>query len=130
MPNCKNKWTTSALIGTSWCQPITGCLAKWGPLRVGVEIRSARETFVCNKAVKLWSEFEFNEIPGQTKAEPTELEEPGNRSKCVAKFSYVAREAGYNGGIVTIVSENEEERIDYPEPLSYCDDNFKPFTLT
>lgn len=86
---------------------------------------------MCNKAVKLWSEFEFNEMLGQPKAEPTELEEPGNRSKYVTEFSYVAREAGYSGGIVTRLSGDDDEPfIEYPEPLFYCNDNFKPFTLT
>ena len=76
-----------------------------GPLRVGVEIHSTKETFVCNKAVKLWSKFDFDKIPGQTKVEPKELEEPGNRSIYVTNFSYEAREAGYNGGIVTRVPQ-------------------------
>lgn len=50
-----------------------------GSLRVGVEIRSTKETSVCNKAVKLWLKFSSNRVPGDTTAGPDELETPGDR---------------------------------------------------
>ena len=104
--------------------------SEMGPLRVGVEIRSTKETFVCNKAVKLWSKFSFNRVSGDTTAGPDELETPGQRSKYATSISYIAREAGYSGSIVTLVPENEKPFIDYPEPKSYENDYFMPFDLT
>ena len=80
--------------------------------------------------MKLWSDFKHVAVPGSNDLSPTELEEPGSRSTYVTRFSYIAREAGYDSGIVNKVPQNEEERIDYPEPLSYTDDDFKRFGLT
>ena len=82
------------------------------------------------KKIKLWSKFEFNRIPGDTDADPKELQTPGDRSIYVTELSYIAREAGYNGSIVTKVPQNERPRHDYPEPMSWCDDNFLGFDLT
>ena len=74
--------------------------------------------FVCDKEVRLWSKFKFNRVPGDTTAGPNELQQPGIRPNYVTSFSYYAREAGYNGRIVTKVPQNERKRIEYPEPRS------------
>lgn len=86
--------------------------------------------FVCDKEVRLWSDFEFNRIPGDADADPSELQTPGDRPNYVTRLSYVAREAGYNGSIVTKVPENERLRHDYPEPKSHVTHGFMPFDLT
>ena len=75
-------------------------------------------TYPWEKEVKLWSDFEHIAIPGSNDLSPTELEEPGDRSTYVTKFSYIAREAGFIYNIRTQPPENEEERIEYPEPRS------------
>ena len=120
----RSEWNAMAATN-NWMYP-----SEMGPLRVGVEIRSTKETFVCNKAVKLWSEFSFNRVAGDTTAGPDELETPGQRSVYATSLSYIVREAGYSGGIVTKVPENEKPFIDYPEPKSYENDYFMPFDLT
>ncbi len=101
-----------------------------GPLKLGPRVGRTVKSFTCEKEVKLWSDFEHVPIPGGGGLSPTELEEPGSRSTYVTEFSYYAREAGYNSGIVTKVPQNEEPFIDYPEPLSYTDEDFKRFGLT
>ena len=80
--------------------------------------------FVCNKEVRLWSKFSFNRVPGDTSAGPNELQQPGKRPKYVTRLSYIAREAGYDGGIVTKVPKNERPFIEYPEPKSYVNHNY------
>ena len=69
----RSEWNAMAATN-SWMYP-----SEMGPLRVDVEIRSTKETFVCNKAVKLWSKFDFNRIPGDTDPDPSELQTPGGR---------------------------------------------------
>lgn len=101
-----------------------------GALRLDAKISSAEERLVCNKAVKLWSEFGFARVPGDSSAGLDELQQPGDRPPTLTSFKYTAREAGYNGGIVTMVPENEKERIDYPEPKSYEDHDFMRFGLS
>ncbi len=87
-------------------------------------------TYTCEKEVKLWSDFKHVPIPGGGGLSPTELEEPGSRSTYVTRFSYYAREAGFIYNIRTRTPDDEEPFIDYPEPMSWCDDNFKRFGLT
>lgn len=116
----RTEWNAMAATNR-WMYP-----SEMGLLRVGVEIRSTKETIVCNKAVKLWSEFSFNRVPGDTTAGPDELETPGQRSKYITRLRYRVREAGYSGGIVI---RNEREITEYPEPKSYENDYFKPFDL-
>ena len=88
-------------------------------------------TYTCDKEVKLWSDFEHVDVPGSNDLSPMELKEPnGHRSTYdVTKFSYKAREAGYNGSIVTKPPENESPFFDYPEPKSWTDDGFLGFEL-
>ena len=96
-----------------------------GPLTLGHLVQRDYNSYTCDKEVKLWSDFEHIAVPGAAGLSPTELEEKdGHRSTYVTKFSYKAREAGYNGSIVTKVPQNERPRHDYPEPMSWCDDNF------
>ena len=98
-----------------------------GPLTLGHLVQRDYNSYTCDKEVKLWSDFEHVAVPGGTGLSPTELEEPnGHRSTYVTKFSYKAREAGYNGSIVTKVPENKEneEFAEYPEPMSWCDEDF------
>lgn len=93
-----------------------------GNLKLGERTRYKREQFTCDKKVKLWSEFEFNRVPGDTSAGPNELQQPGQRPNYVTSFSYYAREAGYGpiyGLISTKDPQNEEPFIDYPKPRSY-----------
>ncbi len=116
----RSEWNAMAATN-NWMYP-----SEMGPLRVGVEIRSTKETIVCNKAVKLWSEFSFNRVPGDTTDGPDELETPGDRPYYVTRLSYTAYEAGYSGGIVI---RNKREITEYPEPKSYENDYFKPFDL-
>ena len=100
-------------------------------LRPGVSRTDKR--FECEREVKLWSDFEHVAVPGSNDLSPTELEEPGSRSTYVTRLSYIAREAGYGstyGMVVTKVPQNKRPRHEYPEPLSYTDDDFKRFTLT
>ena len=101
-----------------------------GNLTLGPKVSRSFKRFTCEKEVKLWSDFEHVPIPGGGGLSPTELEEPGSRSTYVTRFSYIAREAGYNGRIVTKVPRRERPRHEYPEPMSWCDDNFKRFGLT
>ena len=101
-----------------------------GKLKLGGMVSYRSEEFVCEKKVKLWSKFEFNRVPGDTSAGPKELQTPGNRSTYVTEFSYIAREAGYNGNIVTKVPENETPFFEYPKPKSYVTHKFMPFDLT
>lgn len=101
-----------------------------GKLTLGPKVSRTFKRFTCEKEVKLWSDFEHVPIPGGGGLSPTELEEPGSRSTYVTRLSYKAREAGYNGMVVTKVPRNERLRHDYPEPLSYTDDDFKRFSLT
>lgn len=86
--------------------------------------------FECEREVKLWSDFEHIAVPGSEDLSPTELELPGSRSTYVTEFKYIAREAGYNGMVVTKVPRSERPRHDYPKPLSYTDEDFKRFGLT
>ncbi len=108
-----------------WQRPIY-----MGRLKLGERTRYKREQFTCDKKIKLWSDFEHVAVPGSNDLSPTELEEQGSRSTYVTRFSYIAREAGYNGSTVTKVPKNERPRHDYPEPMSWCDDNFLGFDLT
>ena len=101
-----------------------------GRLKLGERTRYKREQFTCDKKIKLWSEFGFTRVPGDTTAGPSELQQPGNRPNYVTSFSYYAREAGYNHSIVTKVPQNEEPQIDYPEPKSWEDHDFMGFDLT
>ena len=104
-----------------------------GKLTLGPKVSRTVKSFTCEKEVKLWSDFEHVPIPSGGGLSPTELEEPGSRSTYVTRFSYYAREAGYGslyGLVVTKVPRRERLRHDYPEPLSYTDDNFKRFGLT
>ena len=97
-----------------------------GPLTLGHLVQRDYNSYTCDKEVKLWSDFEHVAVPGGTGLSPTELEEPnGHRSTYVTKFSYKAREAGYNGSIVTKISGGDEEPFkEYPEPMSWCDEDF------
>ena len=108
-----------------WQRPIY-----MGNLKLGERTHYKREQFTGDKKIKLWSDFEHVAVPGSNDLSPTELEEQGSRSPYVTRFSYIAREAGYNGSIVTKVPKNERPRHDYPEPMSWCDDNFLGFDLT
>ncbi len=104
-----------------------------GKLTLGPKVSQVDKKFECEREVKLWSDFEHVPIPGGGGLSPTELEEQGSRSTYVTRLSYIAREAGYGpyyGMVVTKVPRNERPRHDYPEPLSYTDDNFKRFGLT
>ena len=102
-----------------------------GPLKKGHVVGRAMSTYTCEKEVKLWSDFEHVPVPGGVGLSPTELEEPyGNRSTYVIRLSYKAREAGFIYNIRTRTPQNERLRHDYPEPMSWCDDNFKRFSLT
>ena len=102
-----------------------------GPLKKGHVVGRALSTYTCEKEVKLWSDFEHIAVPGSEDLSPPELEEPhGNRSTYVTRFSYYAREAGFIYNIRTRTPDDEEPFIDYPEPMSWCDDNFKRFGLT
>ena len=92
-------------------------------------MRQVDERFVCDKEVRLWSKFEFNRVPGDTSAGPNELQTPGKRSKYVTRLSYIAREAGYEGYIVTKVPRNERPRHEYPEPKSYVTHSYLPQQL-
>lgn len=70
---------------------------------------SIDKRFVCDKKVNLWSKFEFNRIPNDTSAEPSELQTPGGLVNYVTRFIYIARQAGYGGDmVVTKIPENEE----------------------
>ena len=121
----REEWNNELRLRRGWQRPIF-----MGKLKLGERTRYKREKFTCDKKIKLWSDFEFNRVPGDTSAGPNELQQPGKRSKYVTSFSYIAREAGYNGSIVTKVPENEKPRIDYPEPKSWEDHDFMPFDLT
>ena len=114
--------------GTRYRRPVTV-----GKLTMGPKVSRTFKKFTCEREVKLWSDFEHEGIPGGTGLSPTELEEPGSRSTYVTKLSYRVREAGYgphHGIVVTKTPRNERPRHDYPEPLSYTDDDFKRFRLT
>lgn len=108
-----------------WQRPIY-----MGKLKLGERTRYKREQFTCDKKIKLWSDFEHVAVPGSNDLSPTELEEPGSRSKYVTSLSYIAREAGYNHSIVTKIPPNEKPRIDYPKPKSHVTHGFMPFDLT
>ena len=101
-----------------------------GNLTLGPKVGQVDKKFECEREVKLWSDFEHVAVPGSEDLSPTELELPGNRSTYVTRLSYKAREAGYQGYIVTKVPRRERLRHDYPKPLSYTDENFKRFALT
>ena len=96
------------------------------PLKKGRGVGRTEKRFVCEKEVKLWSDFEHVAVPDSGDLSPPELEEPGNRSKYVASLSYEARKAGYNG---SIVNRDRREIAQYPEPKSYEDHDFIPFSL-
>ena len=102
-----------------------------GNLTLGPKVSQVDKRFVCDKEVRLWSKFSFNRVPGDTSVGPNELTQPGKRSKYVTSFKYRAREAGYNGMVVTKVPRNQtnEEFTEYPEPLSYTDHNYLPQQL-
>ena len=96
-----------------------------GPLTLGHLVQRDYNSYTCDKEVKLWSDFEHIAVPGAAGLSPTELEEnDGHRSTYVTRFSYYAREAGYDGSIVTKIPKNERLRHEYPEPMSWCDDDF------
>ena len=99
-----------------------------GPLTLGHLVQRDYNSYTCDKEVKLWSDFEHVAVPGGVGLSPTELEEPnGHRSTYVTRFSYIAREAGYgpsSSSVVTKVPKNERLRHEYPEPMSWCDDDF------
>ena len=104
-----------------------------GPLKKGHVVGRVYNTYTCEKEVKLWSDFEHVAVPGGTGLSPTELEDDdGHRSTYVTRFSYKAREAGfiYNIRTRTPLNAENEKFTEYPEPMSWCDDNFKRFTLT
>ena len=102
-----------------------------GPLKKGHVVGRALNTYTCEEEVKLWSDFEHIDVPGGVGLSPPELAEPnGHRSTYVTRLSYIAREAGFIYNIRTKVPPSERPRHDYPEPMSWCDDNFKRFTLT
>ena len=100
-----------------------------GRLTLGPKVSRTFKRFTCDKKIKLWSDFEFNRVPGDTSAGPNELQQPGQRSTYVTEFSYYAREAGYDGGIVTKIPQNEEKRFEYPEPRSYNNHSYLPQQL-
>ena len=107
-----------------WQRPIF-----MGKMKLGHRVRYISKRFTCDKKVKLWSKFSFNRVPGDTSAGPDELQQPGQRPNYVTRLSYIAREAGYEGYIVTKVPQNEEERIEYPEPESYRSHNYMEHEL-
>ena len=108
-----------------WQRPIF-----MGKLKLGERTRYKREKFTCDKEVKLWSKFEFNRIPGDTSANPRQLQTPGDRPKYVTSLSYIAREAGYNGNIVTKAPQSgNDEFIEYPKPRSYNYHSYMPHDL-
>ena len=110
--------------GTRYRRPITVRALKKGHV-----VGRTDKRFVCDKEVRLWSDFEFNRVPGDTSAGPNELQQPGQRPNYVTSFSYYAREAGYNGSIVTKVPYNEKPFVEYPEPESYKDHNYMEHKL-
>ena len=102
-----------------------------GPLKKGHVVGRVYNSYTCEKEVKLWSDFEHVAVPGSEDLSPKELAEPkGARSTYVTELSYIAREAGFIYNIRTRTPENETPLFDYPEPLSWCDENFKRFKLT
>lgn len=86
------------------------------PLKLGDQVLYISKKLVCDKEVKLWSDFNINRIPGV----PTELQQSGNRSTYVTSFSYKIREIDYREWFITKVPRNadDEKRIEYPEPKS------------
>ena len=55
-------------------------------------MRRVYNTYTCVEEIKLWLDFEHVPVPGGLS--PTELEELNrDRSTCVTRFSYYAREA-------------------------------------
>ena len=104
-----------------------------GPLTLGPKVSQVDKRFVCDKEVRLWSDFEFNRIPGDTDPDPKELQSNEGRSTYVTSFKYRAREAGYGpyyGLITTKTPQNgNDEFIEYPKPLSYTDHSYMPHQL-
>ena len=121
-------WNRSFQNGSAGASRRPGRLLR--TLTKGSIVKRTVKSFTCDKKIKLWSDFEFNRVPGDTSAGPNELQQPGKRPNYVTEFSYIAREAGYDSGIVTRIPENEKPRIDYPEPKSWEDHDFMPFDLT
>ena len=101
-----------------------------GPLKKGYVVGRVYNTYTCDKKIKLWSDFEHVAVPGSNDLSPTELQIPGDRPNYVTSLSYYAREAGYNGSIVTKVVGDDEPFIDYPEPKSHVTHGFMPFDMT
>lgn len=66
-----------------------------GPLTLGPRVSRTIKSFTLDKEVKLWSDFGFTRVHGDTTAGPSELQHPGNRSTHVTSFKYTVREAGY-----------------------------------
>ena len=66
-----------------------------GPLTLGPRVNRTIKSFTLDKEVKLWSDFGFTRVHGDTTAGPSELQQPGNRSTYVTSFKYTVREAGY-----------------------------------
>ena len=100
-----------------------------GPLTLGHLVQRDYNSYTCHKEVRLWSKFRFIGILGNTGPNPKQLQTPGDRPKYVTELSYKAREAGYNGMVVTKTPQNERKRIEYPEPLSHTDHNYLPQQL-
>ena len=128
LDDMRDGWNTTFRNGTAWPhrRPTTV-----GKLTLGPKVSQVDKRFVCDKEVRLWSKFEFNRVPGDTSAGPDELQQPGQRSTYVTSFSYRAREAGYEGYIVTKVPKNpdDEKFTEYPKPRSYNDHNYMPHQL-
>ena len=103
-----------------------------GKLTLGPRVSRTDKRFVCDKEVRLWSEFEFNRIAGDTDPDPKELQTPGDRSIYVTELSYTAREAGYGslyGMVVTKTPENETPFFEYPKPRSHNNHSYMPHQL-
>ena len=103
-----------------------------GPLTLGPKVGQVDKRFVCDKEVRLWSKFKFNRIAGDTSANPTQLQTPGDRPTYVTELSYTAREAGYgpyHGLVVTKIPENETPFFEYPKPRSYNNHSYMEHDL-
>ena len=101
-----------------------------GRLKLGERTSYKKEQFTCDKKIKLWSEFGFTRVPGDTTAGPSELQEPGNRDTYVTSFKYTVREAGYGPLYGSISTRNKRVITQYPEPKSHEDHDFMRFRLT
>ena len=120
-----NRYIPGRNSGRRFRRPVTV-----GKLTLGPKVSRTVKSFTLDKEVKLWSDFDFNRVPGDTTAGPKELQEPGNRSTYVTSFKYTVREAGYGPLYGLISTRNKEEITQYPEPRSYEGHDFMRFRLT